>query len=110
MSPTYSAVAVEEMPEKQADAGPRSVQDVPEMGQKRTNAFTKAVRKIYNPMGFKKGYNFVFFFITAGALLGFVLAEIRKIDVGGYWLETGAAPGEAYFFQLPRYKIVSNLW
>lgn len=48
------------------------------------NAFVRGVRKIYNPVGFKKGYNFVLFFIFAGALFGFSLARLNFIDVDRY--------------------------
>ena len=37
------------------------------------NAFIRAARHVYNPIGFKKGYNFILFFIYAGAMLGFIL-------------------------------------
>lgn len=30
------------------------------------NSFVAAVRKVYNPIGFSKGYNFILFFITMG--------------------------------------------
>jgi hypothetical protein len=30
------------------------------------NGFVGAMRKVYNPLGFSKGYNFVLFFITMG--------------------------------------------
>lgn len=63
-------------------------------------------RKIYNPLGFKKAYNFVFFFILAGALVGFSLYNIRSVDVDGHWMKA-AAPGEPYHFRKPRYNTVS---
>lgn len=31
-----------------------------------SNAFVGAMRRTYNPLGFSKGYNFVFWFITMG--------------------------------------------
>lgn len=69
------------------------------------NVAKRYVRNIYNPLGFKKGYNFVFFFITAGALLGFCLYNVRSIDVDGHWMK-GAPPGEEYYFRMPRYNLV----
>lgn len=39
-----------------------------------------AARKIYNPLGFKKFYNFVLFFIFGGALLGFTLARFQYLS------------------------------
>ena len=32
------------------------------------NAFVSAMRRLYNPLGFAKGYNFVFWFITMGSV------------------------------------------
>lgn len=71
------------------------------------NVVQRYARKIYNPLGFKKAYNFIFFFICAGALLGFSLYNIRAVDVNGYWIKT-AAPGEEFWFRKPRYNIVSR--
>lgn len=72
------------------------------------NVVKRYARKIYNPLGFKKAYNFVFFFILAGALLGFSLYNIRIPDVDGYWIKKAAAPGEEYSFSIPRYNLVSQ--
>jgi len=33
------------------------------------NGFVAVVRRLYNPLGFSKGYNFVFWFITMGSAL-----------------------------------------
>lgn len=70
------------------------------------SAFKRYSRKVYNPLGFKKAYNFVFFFIFAGALLGFCLYNVRVVDVNGYWIKD-APPGDEYYFRLPRYNLVS---
>lgn len=65
-------------------------------------AFVVAMRKVYHPVGFKKGYNFVLWCIFAGAMLGFCLARFQYLDYYGvYCPETpspgrGAAPGECY--------------
>ena len=72
---------------------------------KAPNQFQSLARNIYNPLGFKKAYNFIFFFITTGALLGFSLASLRKIDVNGYWIKNDATPSDAYYFQRSRYNI-----
>jgi hypothetical protein len=32
------------------------------------NGFVSAMRRVYNPLGFSKGYNFVFWFITMGSV------------------------------------------
>ncbi|KAK3708404.1 hypothetical protein LTR37_011500 [Vermiconidia calcicola] len=81
---------------------------VEEKQQKKPNAFVRAARRIYNPLGFKKGYNFILGFIFAGALLGFCLWNIRVVDVNGYWAKD-SPPGEWYYFRLPRYNIGMQL-
>lgn len=90
---TYEPVAMADTTEKQASP---------------PNAFKRNVRKVYNPLGFKKAYNFVFFFICVGALVGFSLYNIRSVDVDGHWLKN-APPGEEYHFKKPRYNVVSRL-
>ncbi|KAL3302605.1 microtubule associated protein [Colletotrichum asianum] len=67
------------------------------------NGFITFVRKIYNPLGFKKGYNFTLFFITAGAMVGFILARLMFFDFKGIFCNpdyrSGALPGECYYYQ-----------
>ena len=69
-------------------------------------------RKVYNPIGFTKAYNFILFFIFAGALFGFTLARLQYISLGGIFCAAvrkpsgGAAPGECYFYlNFTRYKV-----
>lgn len=77
------------------------------------NGFVTWARKAYNPIGFAKGYNFVLWFIFAGALLGFTLARFMYLDFsknfcpkGGSEGGNGAAPGECYYYlNFDRYKI-----
>ena len=45
------------------------------------NAFVALLRRLYNPLGFHKGYNFTLFFILAGALFGFALASSPKASL-----------------------------
>ncbi|KAK4149346.1 hypothetical protein C8A00DRAFT_18952 [Chaetomidium leptoderma] len=45
------------------------------------NGFVAVARKVYNPIGFTKGYNFVLFFIFGGALMGFTLARLQFLAV-----------------------------
>ena len=61
------------------------------------NAFVAAVRKLYNPIGFSKGYNFVLFFIFAGALMGFTLARFQYLDYYGVFCGEPSI-GECYFY------------
>lgn len=67
------------------------------------NAFVRFARKIYNPVGFTKGYNFSLYFIFAGALFGFTLASLRKLNIKTFASE--AAPGEWFWFSRSYYKI-----
>ncbi|KAF5011838.1 hypothetical protein FDECE_2070 [Fusarium decemcellulare] len=63
------------------------------------NAFVATARKVYNPVGFSKGYNFVLFFIFAGALMGFTLSRFQYLDYDGTFCGKNgqAGIGECYF-------------
>jgi hypothetical protein len=96
------------------------------------NTFNALARKVYNPLGFNKSYNFLLWFTFAGALFGcefwppslvpFLSTHIRKLvtlarlmylnfdaylcPAGGSDDGNSAAPGECYYYQtFPRYKI-----
>ncbi|KAK0613527.1 hypothetical protein B0T14DRAFT_281134 [Immersiella caudata] len=62
------------------------------------NAFVKAVRKVYNPIGFTKGYNFILFFIFAGALLGFTLARFQYLSYNGIFCGENAQNFDCYYY------------
>ncbi|KAI4149438.1 MAG: hypothetical protein LQ340_004624 [Diploschistes diacapsis] len=70
------------------------------------NGFVRVARKVYNPIGFKKGYNFILFFIFNGALFGFTLARLEYLSIWGVFCNAssapqgvnGAAPGECYWY------------
>ncbi|KAI3397287.1 hypothetical protein diail_11019 [Diaporthe ilicicola] len=70
----------------------------------RESSFLGTMRKIYHPIGFRKGYNFVLWFIFAGALMGFTLARFQYLDFYGVFCSTGgsggnhAAPGECMYY------------
>lgn len=84
------------------------------------NAIVAALRHIYNPIGFSKGYNFVLWFIFAGALLGFVAARIFYVDYDGVYCPpnssgglNGAAAGECWTYDTKAYLkfgIKLHLW
>lgn len=65
---------------------------------------SKWFSKIYSPVGFSKGYNFILWFIFAGALLGFTLARFMYLNFDRYFCPPnpsggdGAAPGECYYY------------
>ncbi|KAM3453532.1 hypothetical protein MY3296_003763 [Beauveria thailandica] len=46
------------------------------------NGFVAAMRKVYNPIGFGKDYNFILWIIFCGALFGFCLARFMYLDFG----------------------------
>lgn len=93
MSTAYDPLATDDMADKPTSRH-----------TKRANKFEHYASKVYGPLGFKKWYNFVFFFIFAQALFYFCWYNIRKIDVRGYWIKH-AMPAEQFFFRLPRYSI-----
>lgn len=62
------------------------------------NIVVRYLRKVYNPVGFKKGYNAILAFICLGYLFGFCLAQVQILDVWGYWASESAAPGEAWAY------------
>ncbi|KAG9125722.1 hypothetical protein FRC07_006463 [Ceratobasidium sp. 392] len=57
---------------------------------------------IYGALGFKKGYNFILWFIFGGAMVGFVLARFMYLHVPT--LTNGLAPGEGYYMLTSLYK------
>ncbi|KAI0490528.1 hypothetical protein F4859DRAFT_11464 [Xylaria cf. heliscus] len=76
------------------------------------NAFVAHARKVYNPIGFSKGYNFILWFIFVGALFGFSLARLEYLDFWGIFCSpdrkggAGALPGECYYYTRPgRYQV-----
>ena len=92
------------------------------------NRFVYLVRKLYNPLGFSKGYNALlcklrtlcirqmlrYFpgFIFDGAFLGFTLARFPYLNIWGNFCPpvpkpgVSAAPGECYWYEtLPRNRI-----
>ena len=69
------------------------------------NKFVAAARHVYHPIGFSKGYNFVLWFILAGALFGFIAARLAYLDYDGVYCHpdpsspiTGASPGECWAY------------
>jgi hypothetical protein len=76
------------------------------------NGFVAQARKVYNPIGFSKGYNFVLWFIFAGAMFGFSLARMMYLDYYGVYCNpnraggNGAGPGECFSYnKTDLYKI-----
>ncbi|EJT70843.1 hypothetical protein GGTG_11866 [Gaeumannomyces tritici R3-111a-1] len=61
------------------------------------NGLVAVLRRLYNPLGFSKGYNFALFFVLAGALLGFSLARLPYLDYFGTFRSAKAT--EASYFR-----------
>ncbi|KAG9092838.1 hypothetical protein FS749_015403 [Ceratobasidium sp. UAMH 11750] len=59
-------------------------------------------QRIYGALGFKKGYNFVLWFIFGGAMFGFALARFMYLHVPT--LESTRGPGEGYYILQGIYK------
>ncbi|KAF5989008.1 hypothetical protein FBULB1_1163 [Fusarium bulbicola] len=67
------------------------------------NTFVAKARKVYNPIGFSKGYNFILWFIFAGAMFGFALARMMFLNYNSIYCNpnskgTGAGPGECWSY------------
>jgi len=62
------------------------------------NAFVKVMRKLYNPIGFTKGYNFTLFFIFAGAMVGFTLARFQYLSYNGILCGEDAQSFDCYYY------------
>jgi hypothetical protein len=70
-----------------------------------SNGFVRVARKVYKPIGFSKGYNFVLWFIFTGALMGFILSRSPYLNFEGIFCsERGksslhAGPGECFYYR-----------
>ncbi|KAK4556838.1 hypothetical protein LTR86_005818 [Recurvomyces mirabilis] len=75
------------------------------------NGFVAMMRRLYNPLGFSKGYNFIFWFISMGYLFGFTLARLQYLSFYGVFCSptasggTGASPGECFYYLRNPFKI-----
>lgn len=76
------------------------------------NGFVATMRKVYNPIGFGKGYNFVLWFIFAGAMMGFSLSRSMYLNFNGVFCgpaggsSNHAASGECWRYSTKElYKI-----
>ncbi|KAI3330871.1 hypothetical protein F4824DRAFT_491977 [Ustulina deusta] len=75
------------------------------------NAFVRVARRIYNPIGFRKGYNFVLWLIFLGVFLAFSVFRLQYLDFDGVFCSeivkskfNHAAPGECFYFLQKPYK------
>ena len=69
------------------------------------NGFVALARRVYNPLGFAKGYNFTLWFIFGGALAGFALSRFMYLNIDGIYCSpnrsssgNSALPGECYYY------------
>ncbi|KAH7324299.1 hypothetical protein B0I35DRAFT_387979 [Stachybotrys elegans] len=65
------------------------------------NRFVAVARKVYNPIGFTHGYNFIFFFIFGVAMTVFCLYSMPSMNVDGNFCgpNGGGAPGECFHYR-----------
>ena len=74
--------------------------------------FLATMRKIYNPIGFSKGYNFVLWFISSCAMMGFCLARLMYLNYDGVYCPRGdgvqgeAVPGECWTYDSKTYLLL----
>ncbi|KAK5053985.1 hypothetical protein LTR84_001947 [Exophiala bonariae] len=66
--------------------------------------WVKTWRKVYHPLGFKKGYNFPLFVIFVGALMGFSLSRIMYLDFDRSFLPN-TIPGDAINYRSGRMRV-----
>ncbi|KAK2865287.1 hypothetical protein FQN49_003731 [Arthroderma sp. PD_2] len=66
-------------------------------------SFLQGFSTVHNSIGYKKGYNFILWFIFAGALLGFTLARFSFLDLSVF--EHDAIPGQWYFTRMGRDRV-----
>ncbi|KAF5966494.1 hypothetical protein FCOIX_12485 [Fusarium coicis] len=67
------------------------------------NTFVAKARKVYNPIGFSKGYKFILWFIFAGAMFGFAVARMMFLNYNSIYCNpnstgNGAGPGECWSY------------
>ncbi|EPE30060.1 hypothetical protein GLAREA_12783 [Glarea lozoyensis ATCC 20868] len=86
----------------EATSSAEAEKSIPQNSTKAPNKFVSAMRRIYRPLGFQKGYNFPLFIIFAGAMLGFCLARAMYMNVSGnapHSFKNSTVPGEWYWYQ-----------
>ncbi|KAK6343630.1 hypothetical protein TWF730_011221 [Orbilia blumenaviensis] len=69
------------------------------------NAFVRIARKLYHPIGFRKGYNFTFWFICCGAMLGFCAARIMYLNIEGVFFESTLLSEKYWYTTVSLYRL-----
>ncbi|KAL2071974.1 hypothetical protein VTL71DRAFT_11317 [Oculimacula yallundae] len=93
---------------KAAEFHNNATSNISDPPKREAGMFVRAMRKVYRPLGFQKGYNFPLFVIFGGAMLGFTLARFSYLNIGGDALssyKSGSAPGEWYSYREGHYRI-----
>jgi len=70
-------------PTSSTPANPRPKWDTHNPHSRLGQIWVSNIRKVYNPIGFHKGYNFPLFLIGVGGLMGFVLSRMQYFDFDG---------------------------
>lgn len=69
------------------------------------NGFVSRARRIYNPLGFQKGYNFPLWVIFAGAALGFCASRAQYLDYDGTYGPSKRVSGDWEFQQKGKWRV-----
>ncbi|KAK7419805.1 hypothetical protein QQZ08_010693 [Neonectria magnoliae] len=70
------------------------------------NSLVACLRRLYQPIGFSRGYNFALWFLLGGGFMGFSISRLMYLNFKGILCPdgppkgpVGAVPGECYYFQ-----------
>lgn len=74
-------------------------------GKEAPNAFVTYARKIYNPLGFNRGYNFPLWIILGGAALGFCLSRAMFLNYDINFREQSWMSGDWEHYRAGFYRI-----
>ncbi|RVD89590.1 uncharacterized protein DFL_000592 [Arthrobotrys flagrans] len=69
------------------------------------NMFVRIARKFYHPIGFRKGYNFTFWFICCGAMLGFCAVRTTYLDIEGVFFESTLLSEKYWYSNFSIYRL-----
>ncbi|KAK6513114.1 hypothetical protein TWF506_009280 [Arthrobotrys conoides] len=69
------------------------------------NLFVRIARRFYHPIGFRKGYNFTFWFICCGAMLGFCAARVTYLNIEGVFFESTLLSEKYWYSNFSIYRL-----
>ncbi|CAG9951755.1 unnamed protein product [Clonostachys rosea f. rosea IK726] len=74
-------------------------------GKEAPNKFVAFVRRIYNPLGFKRGYAFPLWFILGGASLGFCASRAMYLDLDNTYKNEKWVTGDWEWQRAGRHRV-----